>query len=672
MVSKTLATGVAGAIGSHYLPIKNQIVFVEYGGFISKIDLSRSLHSIVSQGTTTIKGTFGLDCETGNIVNSPAGTRDIWWEQVDSTVRNMVPQNGAKAVNLGVVDFNSVTPASLQTYDYTTAKINGSNNASNKLVAGDVFCVKTALGNYCKVQVVTYGYDLVVKWMTVKLNPAYARIGSGYSELEDIVVASDENTAYVTERGGNVLKLNLTAANRASATVVSTGFTAPHQLHLDQLNNTLYLVEYANPGKLYRVNIAGGAKTVVASGLKNAVGLAMSSDQRYAYISEQGLNAITRYDLLTASKITIATGLTNPFMLSWADPEQTRLIVPERDPANRVSIVDVTRTSANVSVAIPASVVRPSSVAVVSPGAFAVFGDSVVELYFLAAVPGVGSYYKGIGYVPFNLITGTGFADTTMIPAYWAQFPKNSPFGGTLPVQIDHRRAWDGGAAFYKVLIGSTPRMDSWNELVMNPANGRYEIVEPQVPDASGFYKVHNPSKVYYNSDLGCLLDSTNLPHGTHTLTVQFFNAAKVQIGSATGTNVLRINNQSCKAVLDLPTLDGNRADPNCGYLKYSLTSSAVKINWAASHPEGYYTWAFGIIKGANHYYSEPQPSPWPTPMPHVTSKTFSQTVATMLGTCPGVAAFADSLGVYATMINGIGRQSQYDAYAGMAFCLAK
>ncbi|MFN8393576.1 MAG: hypothetical protein U0176_02775 [Bacteroidia bacterium] len=378
MVSKTLATGCAGAIGSHYLKIKNQLVFVEYGGFISKIDLTRSLNAIVSQGTATIKGNWSFDCETGAVNTVPALAGDIRWDLGDGTNRKMVPQNGAKLVNLGIVDFNAVTAASLQTYDYTNTPIDGSNTAANKLVAGDVFCVKTNLGNYCKIVVKEYGTDLVVKWVTVRLNPAYARIGSGYSELEDIVVASDETTAYVTERGGNLLKLSLTSPNRASAAVVATGFTAPHQMHLDQLNNNMYVVEYANPGKLYRVSLGGGTKVVLATGLKNAVGLVLSKDQGYAYVSEQGPGAITRIDLLTNAKITIASGLTQPFMLSWADPEETRLLVPERDPANRISVVDVTRTSANVTVAITGTVARPSSVAVVAPGAWAVFGDSVV------------------------------------------------------------------------------------------------------------------------------------------------------------------------------------------------------------------------------------------------------------------------------------------------------
>jgi hypothetical protein len=664
MITKTLATGTAGAIGSRYLKNKNQLLFVEYGGFISKIDLVRPLAAIVSQGTATIKGTYSFDCESGTIT-APGATQDIFWQQQTAVARQMVPKGGAKITNLGIVDFNAVTSASLQSYDYSTTPIVGNNDASNKLVVGDVFCVKTIEGNYCKLQVVTYGYDLVVKWVTYKLAPAYARIGSGYAELEDIAVTADENTAYVTERGGNILKVNLASANRASAAVVASGLVAPQQLYYDQPHNRAYVVEYATVGRLMRVDLLTGAKTVIASGLKSAVGLILTSDRAFAYISEQGLNSITRIELATGIKTTVATGLTSPFMLSWADATETKLLVPERDPANRISLVDVTKPAPNVSPFITPTSPRPSSIVTVTPGVYCVCSDAIVDQFFLTAVLS-GSLYKGIGYVPFNLITAAGLADTTTQPTYFAQFPKNSPFGGTLPIMIDHRRAWEAGAVYYRVLIDGAARLDTWDDLVMNPANGRYEIIEHQVANASGYYKIHNPGVVYYNSDLGCLLNSVGLSNGLHQLKVEFCNAAHVAI--SVGTNALLINNEMCIASLDLPTLADNPADPNCGYLKYLNLTDMVKIHWVASHPKGFGTYGFSIVKGANPYFGEN--GDLALTFAHVGD--FAQTVGTMLGSCPGVAAFADSLAVHTKVINGIGRQSQYDAYAHMAFCLAK
>ena len=133
-MTKVLATGLAGAIGSHYLPVKNQLLFVEYGGFISKIDRVPQLASILSQGTVTIKGTFSLDCETGIVASTT--TSDIFWRQQTAVERQMEPVGTAQIVNLGVIDFNTVTPSTLPTYAYSSTPINGDNNATNKLVAG--------------------------------------------------------------------------------------------------------------------------------------------------------------------------------------------------------------------------------------------------------------------------------------------------------------------------------------------------------------------------------------------------------------------------------------------------------------------------------------------------------------------------------------------------------
>jgi hypothetical protein len=671
-MTKVLATGLAGAIGSRYLPVKNRLMFVEYGGFISKIDLVPQGASIVSQGTATIKGTWSFDCESGVVGNTSIG--DIFWNQQTAVARRMVPLGTAQIVNLGVIDFNAVTATTLPTYAYSATPIVGDNNASNKLVAGNVFCVRTIQGNYAKLQVVTYGYDLVVKWVTYKPDTAYARIGTGYTELEDIAVTANEATAFVTERGGKLLSCSLAAANRASATERATGMVAPQQIFLDEVHSRAYVVEYASAGRLWRIDLLTNTKTAIATGFKNAVGLVLSKNLAYAYISEQGTSSIVRLDLQTGVRLTIATGLTAPFMLSWADPDETRLLVPQRDPANRVSIVDVTRTSSNVTPFIASTAFRPSSIAVLgNTGNYAVCCNDQVIAYDLGlGLSAGGFFYKGIGFVPHNLILASGLANTSSQPAYPFQFV-NNPFGGTLPVMIDHRRAWQEGRVYYRVLVGGVPRMDTWNDLVMNPANGNYEIIEAQVPDASGFYKVHSPAKVYYNSDLGCLLDSLTLTNNLHQLRVEFYNAAFAIVNAAeTGTNTLLINNEKCAAILDMPSIETapgvlNSADPNCGYLKYSDGANKVSLRWTASHPKGFAGYQYHVIKGAFNYHAESGPLAAP-----VKVGSLNKTVTEMLGACPGVAAFAESLWVYSTVINGISRQSQYDASASMAFCLAK
>ncbi|MEO5683548.1 MAG: hypothetical protein ABIQ88_12945 [Chitinophagaceae bacterium] len=659
---KNLVGGLGGAIGSRYLKNHNQLVFTEFNGFISRFNLAQSSAVVLSQGTAIIKGTWLFDCETGaNVAQGVAA--DIWWEQMTTVKRQMVPLANARIVNLGNVNFGQVTPATITSYNYSASPIIGNNDASNKLVNGDVFCVQTRQGNYSKLQVVAYGYDLKVNWVTYKLNPAYVRIGAGYTQPEDIAVFSNETTAYVTERSGNLVRVNLANANRNVSAVVCSGLQAPHQIWLDEAHNQAYTVEFANPGRLVRINLANGAVTVLYNGLNMAVGLTLSSDLKYAYVSEQGLSGISRIELATGIKILIAGGLTNAFFLTWSDVSESSLLVPERDPANKISLVDVTKTTGNVFPFINGTALQPSSIAAIQPGTYCVCCNDVIDEYFLT-VTGSSWLYKGIGYVPLNLVTAAGKADTTTQPLYPFQFAKDAPFGGTLPINIDHYNAFNSGVHYYKVLIDGIPRTESWNDLVLNTVNGHYDIIENQKPDVNGFYSIHNPAKVYYNTDLGCLLNSTTVTDGLHLLKVEFYNALHLPVSSM--GNALLINNQTCIAAMDMPELDGNPADPNCGYLKYTDPTHNVTLHWMASHPQGFATYSFGIIKGANGLDSM-SGSLFPA-----TSFVFDyvKTVAFILGTCPGVAAFAESLYVATTVINGVGRQSQYDASRSVAFCL--
>ena len=67
--------------------------------------------------------------------------------------RQMVPQNGAGIVNLGVVDFTALSSAALQKLAYGSTPIPGNNDSTNQLVNGDVFAVRTRSGNFAKVLV---------------------------------------------------------------------------------------------------------------------------------------------------------------------------------------------------------------------------------------------------------------------------------------------------------------------------------------------------------------------------------------------------------------------------------------------------------------------------------------------------------------------------------------
>src|SRR5712692_11795235 len=130
-----LVTGLGGAIGCDFRRTQNQLVFVEYNGKLSRLNLFRT-GTVVSTGTAVLKGTFTFNLDTG--AEGGLGPNfDIWWEQKTAVIRSMTPLNSAKLVNLGTVDFNSITPDTLSSLTYSTTPIDGNNDPSNKLVTGD-------------------------------------------------------------------------------------------------------------------------------------------------------------------------------------------------------------------------------------------------------------------------------------------------------------------------------------------------------------------------------------------------------------------------------------------------------------------------------------------------------------------------------------------------------
>ncbi|WP_310496618.1 hypothetical protein [Sandarakinorhabdus sp.] len=654
-----LASGLAGAIGSSFRAPQNQLLFVEFGGKLSKLDLFPHA-SIISSGLVMLKGTFVFDLETGTQGGvGPAG--DIWWQQQTTVKRQMTPRNGAGIVRLGAVGFTALGPNALQMLSYGSTSIPGNNDATNQLTPGTVFAVRTAAGNYAKVRVLTYGYNMFIQWVTYRLNPAYAVIGTGYVEPEDVEVSASNTQAYITERGGNLLRVPLTGphSNRSLATVVSSGMTAPHQIALDEAGGDAYVVEFANPGHLWRIDLASGARTSVASGLNRAIGLVLSADRQFAYVSEQGPGTVSRITLSSGAKTVLATGLTAAFMLSWADAGQTSLLVVERDPANRVTQINLAGGSAVIAPAMPA---RPSSVAVIAPGRMLVCcNDVIAQVNFLAAsLDPSGPLLMGIGFVPFDKIDAGGLATTD---AGYFYAVTNAPFGGTLPIMINHQRAATSGASHYRVRVDGTTRSDSWADYRWNGLQYLLTNVGPvTVAGLSNCFPVHPISDLFLwmNPSLGMLMASVGLPNGTHTIQVDFINAAGAPIASSTPL-VIMVNNQNCVGALSPPTLGGAAADA-CGVLHVG-GGGTVDIGFTASHPQNYGNWSISVIKGVTGVLAQSGPLP-----PAITQ--VSATSATLLAGCP-MAGFAAYLYVATTVQNGWGRQSQYDASDAVAFVLA-
>src|SRR5262245_43040928 len=136
MAFTSLVSGLGGAIGCDLRRSQNQLLFVEYNGKLSRLNLFRT-GTIVSSGIGLLHGTWHFDFDAGAQVTNVASA-DVWWRQKTAVLRELEPQNGATLVNLGAVNFASITPDTLASLTYSSSPIIGNNDATNKLKTNDV------------------------------------------------------------------------------------------------------------------------------------------------------------------------------------------------------------------------------------------------------------------------------------------------------------------------------------------------------------------------------------------------------------------------------------------------------------------------------------------------------------------------------------------------------
>lgn len=710
-------SGVAAAIGCRYLRATNQLAFVEFGsGKIGIMDLIAPMTG-AANGNATIPAGGTFACDTGTVGGA---NPDLWWESSGSTHR-LHPRGNARIFALGAADYAALTSASLQVFPYT-------DDASDNPAVNGVFAVHTNGNRYAKVQVTAAGTDLHIAWTTYQLGSRLHYPATGFDVLEDILVEPDGIHGYVTERDGDLLRVDLSSHVPGGAGTLATGFNAPHQMQFSGDGSAIYVVEFASPGRLIRVDKATGAQHVVTNGLDHAIGLVISAGDQYAYVSEQPASGgrVRRVELATGAITPVATGFTAPFMMAWLDDSRQRIVLCERDPANRLATIDLGNAN---HVARPVSGLdfRPSAPAVIGDGRVYVTCNDAIDEVAIGGSVFVGDLWKGIGFVPIERIVPysatpggplqqmAGRADTSVDPNYPYQF-HNAPFAGSLPMRINHLSAWLGGARWYRFVLNGTPLADPFYDYKRNPVTNLLDLVQTTPSTMT----LHLPSgttsgsvlpvrdlvslMLWFQSDLGGRVnsaDKTVVPHdGVSMLEVQFFDAAgNVMHYTGEGRHAVYFNNSPCFASVALPVL--NTIDPathlpvhetasdECGVLYYNALNAdtvtlALQIAHANTDPnpvtkQDDATFSWGVQRGI-HPLSLPGfaiPAGHTLPASPASETIALTTLLRKVNPPPPAppqycttAGFVEELYVASTAINGESRVG-LDASAQVAFCLA-
>ncbi|NUU24853.1 MAG: hypothetical protein HOV68_25610 [Streptomycetaceae bacterium] len=205
------------------------------------------------------------------------------------------------------------------------------------------------------------------------------------------------NALYFTDwldssRPGRLMELDLATGARR---VVASGFVIPWHVRQGPAGTVLLSDEVL--GNVYRVNLADGTQTVLASGLSSPAGLTYDAGTQRVYIAEAGAGRVVAVPVQGGIPTTVADGL--------AKPEGVTL-----DAAGRLLVVDA-EGAARQNPAAPGSLLR------ITPGAAdrtTLATGLPTGITGITMIPGF-TYTSDVAARPDGSIVVSGAADCSLI-----------------------------------------------------------------------------------------------------------------------------------------------------------------------------------------------------------------------------------------------------------------
>ena len=615
---KQLATGLGGVRGSDYDPVNHLFYFVEVNtGQISVLDLICRPEATLPLRTVTMGLDKSLDLVSGIVSNGG----DIRWDHAIGGQLKLRPQGPANFSLPCKANFNLIDHAGVQQFEYLP---NPNGDIANALLTpGKLFCVVntnrvgTNNWNYAKIRIdAITATTLQLSWVTYLVFPRHRVIGTGYTNPMDIKLAPEGGWAYVIDIPGNLFKVNLAHANQADAILVASGLDKPHQIFLDAPHGQAYIGAAVPSGTnqtLFRVDLSSGVKTPLFTGLPPHWGLLLTSDLHYAYTVEEipGNHKLLRLNLTDGKREVVTDGLIEAHYLEWADDTQSRILLTEGDPANRVTIIDLSASPVTKEVLLTGVPTWPFTLVRTRPEEVIVCSQAEINLYTLTGYNAMAPLFLGIGLIPITSIVNAlpanhatdGYATTA--PGYLLNV-KDAPFGGSLALMINHNAALAAGAKYYKVFVNQvTPAatipmepLHQFSDYLWDAATNTFKL-QTIKPDAAGFYPVREPGQLWYNPHLGYLLNSAILANGLCNINIRIYNARRREIPVARyHSRLVRIDNQWPEARIEAILHDG-LVVPVCQIVNSGTDQFTFRI--VATDPEGHLlSWSLWADWGDN------------------------------------------------------------------------